>query len=189
MAPTKKLPTKSGKSSRSSSSGVKVMPDSTTRVTKSKTKSKSGAKGGPPPKHQKTKSTPLGPKKHRRIYTEKELGIPALNKITPVGVEKPSGKKKGKVFVDDQESMLTILAIVNANNEGHIESKIMKARQMEEIREARKKEAESRQDFKKSKLEETKGSLLRKRNRKVAGRNPYTPIVAKPPAKKQVSFA
>jgi hypothetical protein len=42
------------------------------------------------------------PKKKRRIYTEKELGVPKLNMITPVGVEKPRGKKKGKVFVDDQ---------------------------------------------------------------------------------------
>lgn len=41
-------------------------------------------------------------KKKRRVYTEKELGIPALNMITPIGVEKPKGKKKGKVFVDDR---------------------------------------------------------------------------------------
>lgn len=41
-------------------------------------------------------------KKKRRIYTEKELGIPTLNMITPVGVEKPKGGKKGKVFVDDR---------------------------------------------------------------------------------------
>jgi len=41
-------------------------------------------------------------KKKRRVYTEKELEIPKLNMITPVGVEKPKGKKKGKVFVDDR---------------------------------------------------------------------------------------
>lgn len=41
-------------------------------------------------------------KKKRRVYTEKELGVPTLNMITPVGVEKPKGKKKGKVFVDDR---------------------------------------------------------------------------------------
>jgi 60S ribosomal subunit assembly/export protein LOC1 len=45
-------------------------------------------------------------KKKRRVYTEKELGIPALNMITPVGVEKPKGKKKGKVFVDDRVRLL-----------------------------------------------------------------------------------
>jgi len=41
-------------------------------------------------------------KKKRRVYTEKELDIPQLNMITPIGVEKPKGKKKGKVFVDDR---------------------------------------------------------------------------------------
>jgi len=45
-------------------------------------------------------------KKKRRVYTEKELGIPKLNMITPVGVEKPKGKKKGKVFVDDRVRLL-----------------------------------------------------------------------------------
>lgn len=56
----------------------------------------------PPPKQQKTKPAPGPVKKKRRVYTEKELGIPTLNMITPVGVDLPKGKKKGKVFVDDQ---------------------------------------------------------------------------------------
>lgn len=47
---------------------------------------------------------------------------------------------------------MTILAIVNADKEGQIESKMMKARQMEEIREARRKEAEARQEQRKAKL-------------------------------------
>ena len=47
---------------------------------------------------------------------------------------------------------MTILAIVNADKEGQIEGKMMKSRQMEEIREARRKEAEARQDQRKSKL-------------------------------------
>ncbi|KAH7058941.1 60S ribosomal subunit assembly/export protein loc1 [Macrophomina phaseolina] len=111
-----------------------------------------------PSKHSKAKThTSVGTAKKdahkkKRTYTEEELGIPKLNMITPVGVQKPKGKKKGKVFVDDQESMMTILAMVNAEKEGQIESKMMKARQMEEIREARKKEAEARQEVKRSKL-------------------------------------
>lgn len=60
---------------------------------------------------------------------------------------------------------MTILAIVNAEKEGHIESKMMKARQMEEIREARKAEAEARSEAKKSKLDEAKESVRRKRKR------------------------
>lgn len=47
---------------------------------------------------------------------------------------------------------MTILAMVNAEKEGQIESKMMKARRMEEIREARRKEAEVRQEQKNSKL-------------------------------------
>lgn len=56
----------------------------------------------PPPTQQKTKSAPGPIKKKRRVYTDEELGIPKLNMITPVGVELPKGKKKGKIFVDDQ---------------------------------------------------------------------------------------
>ena len=60
---------------------------------------------------------------------------------------------------------MTILAMVNADKEGQIESKMMKARQMEEIREARKAEAEKRQEIRKSKLDETKEGLRKKRKR------------------------
>ncbi|KAF2232093.1 60S ribosomal subunit assembly/export protein loc1 [Viridothelium virens] len=117
-------------------------------------------------KQLKTKSAPTPSRKKRRSYTDEELGIPKLNMITPAGVQKPRGKKKGKVFVDDKESMMTILAMVNAEKEGQIESKLMKARQMQEIREARQKEAEARQEEKRSKLEETKDSIKRRRKRK-----------------------
>lgn len=47
---------------------------------------------------------------------------------------------------------MTILAIVNASKEGQIESKMMKSRQMEEIREAKRREAEAKQERRKSKL-------------------------------------
>jgi 60S ribosomal subunit assembly/export protein LOC1 len=64
--------------------------------------------------------------------------------------------------------MMTILAMVNADKEGQIESKMMKARQMEEIREARKVEAEKRMAMRKEKLDEAKDSI-RKRRRRAAG--------------------
>ncbi|KAK5993423.1 60S ribosomal subunit assembly/export protein LOC1 [Cladobotryum mycophilum] len=108
-------------------------------------------------------------KPKRKVYTEAELGIPTLNMITPVGVIKPKGQKKGKVFVDDKESMTTILSLVQAEKEGHIESKMIKARQMEEIREARKVEAEKKAEERKTKLEDTKESLRRKRKRRGGG--------------------
>jgi 60S ribosomal subunit assembly/export protein LOC1 len=95
----------------------------------------------------------------KRTYTDKELNLPTLNMIIPAGVEKPRGQKKGKVFVDDAESMRTILAMVSAEREGQIESKMQKARQMEEIREARRREMESREREKSRKWEEVKDGL------------------------------
>ena len=101
---------------------------------------------------QKSKSKISDGKKKRREYTEKELDIPALNGIVPAGIAKPKGQKIGKKFVDDPASMMAIMSMVNAEKEGHIESKIMKARQLEEIREAKRKEAEARSDEKKAKF-------------------------------------
>ncbi|KAG9232469.1 putative 60S ribosomal subunit assembly/export protein LOC1 [Amylocarpus encephaloides] len=155
-------------------------------IKNSKTSTRSKSDGVSKPKSAKSKRTQskgvsLGSvtgkgsalnklKKKRRVYTEKELDIPALNMITPVGVEKPKGGKKGKVFVDDRESMLTILAMVHADKEGQIESKMMKARQMEAIRDARKAEAEKRVEERKDRLDEAKEGLRKKRKRAAAER-------------------
>jgi 60S ribosomal subunit assembly/export protein LOC1 len=83
---------------------------STSRVSKSKSSFKAKTKR-PPPKEIKSKSrsAPEQLKKTKtRKYTEKELDLPTLNMITPVGVQKPKGKKKGKVFVDDQVGLVKI---------------------------------------------------------------------------------
>jgi 60S ribosomal subunit assembly/export protein LOC1 len=61
--------------------------------------------------------------------------------------------------------MTTILAMVQADKEGQIESKMMRARQMEEIREARRVEADKKDAERKAKLEDTKDSLRKKRKR------------------------
>ncbi|RAO72126.1 uncharacterized protein BHQ10_008138 [Talaromyces amestolkiae] len=163
MAPTTSKGPSKGPSKNSSSKGAKT---SSFKVSKS---SKSSKGKRPPPKEVKSqsRSAPKQQKKTKtREYTEKELDLPSLNMITPVGVQTPRGKKKGKVFVDDQESMMTILAIVNAEKEGQIESKMIKARQMEEIREAKRKEAEARAEKKKSKLESVKDELRNKKKRR-----------------------
>jgi 60S ribosomal subunit assembly/export protein LOC1 len=92
--------TSAGAKKKSSSSSA---PSSSNRVSKSKPSSKSGAKR-PPPKEVKSKARTapeLRKKKKVREYTEEELALPRLNMITPVSVQKPRGKKKGKVFVDD----------------------------------------------------------------------------------------
>ncbi|KAK5945378.1 60S ribosomal subunit assembly/export protein [Knufia obscura] len=104
------------------------------------------------------------PKKKKTTYTEKQLDLPVLNSIIPANaktVQKAggTGKKKGKVFVDDMESMVTILAMVNAEKDGQIESKVAKERQMEEIREARRKEAEKKEVKRQGRIEKVKGEI------------------------------
>jgi 60S ribosomal subunit assembly/export protein LOC1 len=229
MAPTRTVKNKhaasktggAGGGKKSSSDGI------------SKSKSRSGSKAKAPATQVKGRPNLPGldksKKKKQRVYTDKELGIPELNMITPVGVTKPRGKKKGKVFVDDrvrspsilkptppthqpnsltcalglvQESMTTILALVQAEKEGQIESKMMRARQMEEIREARRVEAEKKEAERKAKLEDTKESLRRKRRRNKGDKSKErgeeeesikavaaTGTKAAKPGKKRVSFA
>ncbi|KAG0650534.1 60S ribosomal subunit assembly export loc1 [Hyphodiscus hymeniophilus] len=163
MAPSRTSTMKSKHATNKS--GIRNSKTSSKPQSDGVSKSKKPKSKGPPPKPQKSAGSLATLKKKRRVYTEKELDIPTLNMITPIGVEKPKGKKKGKVFVDDRESMMTILAMVNADKEGQIESKMMKARQMEEIREARKAEADKRQEMRKSKLDEAKEGLRKKRKR------------------------
>jgi 60S ribosomal subunit assembly/export protein LOC1 len=76
--------------------------------------SKKNAPKRPPPQEMKSKPRTMQEnlkKKKKRVYTEKELDLPELNAITPVGVVKPKGKKKGKTFVDDQVCCLLLLSI------------------------------------------------------------------------------
>lgn len=64
------------------------------------------AKKNGPPKSSKPQGkgalAALQAKRKKKVYAEKDLDIPKLNMVTPIGVEKPKGKKKGKVFVDDR---------------------------------------------------------------------------------------
>ena len=69
------------------------------------------------------------------------------------------------IIVNQQESMATILALVNAEKEGQIESKMIRSRQLEEIQEARKKEAEAKEERRKGKLEDAKDAIRKKRKR------------------------
>lgn len=170
MAPTK--PAK-GKTSTKGKTGSKLGAKSSSKsksagakpegISKNRQKKLSLAKPGGA---QKTKSrTSLDGRKKKRVYSEKELDIPALNGIIPAGIAKPKGQKIGKKFVDDPASMMAIMSVVNAEKEGRIESKIMRARQLEEIREAKRKEAEMRSDSKKADFEERKDKLKKGRRK------------------------
>ncbi|PGH06658.1 60S ribosomal subunit assembly/export protein LOC1 [Blastomyces parvus] len=198
MAPNRGSSSKASNKSSSASKSKSKPLSSSSRISKPKSKS---SVSRPPPKEVKAKprTAPENLKRRkRRTYTEKELNLPQLNMITPVGVTKPKGMKKGKVFVDDQESMMTILAMVNAEKEGQIESKMMKARQLEEIREARRKEAEARHMEKKEKLESVKDSLRKKKRQSTDGAkddgkksssSTSRETQSSKPSRKRVSFA
>lgn len=104
MAPSRTSTVKSKHASKhaANKSGIRNSKQSGKPQGDGVSKSKKPKSKGPPPKPQKSAGNLATLKKKRRVYTEKELGIPALNMITPIGVEKPKGKKKGKIFVDDR---------------------------------------------------------------------------------------
>jgi 60S ribosomal subunit assembly/export protein LOC1 len=162
MKSTKGKSTKLGaKSSAKSKSSAASKPEG---ISKNRQKKLSLAKPGGAQK-TKSKNTTDGRKK-KRVYSEKELDIPLLNGIVPAGIAKPKGVKKGKKFVDDPASMMAIMSVVNAEKEGRLESKIMRARQLEEIREAKRVEAEGRKSEKDKAFEERKDSLRGKGKRR-----------------------
>lgn len=85
-------------------------------------------------------------------YTDSQLKLPTLNGIIPSGVTKPRGKKKGKVFVEDKETMMGILEVVNESVDGVIQGKVEKNRRLEVIREQKRLEQERKDRAKESKL-------------------------------------
>lgn len=127
-------------------------------------------------------------------YTAEQLKIPHLNGIKPDGVRKLPNQKKGKVFVDDGDGMRAIMALVMAEKEGDVESKMMRARQMEEVREARRVEMEKRKEGRKADLEGRKEEIRKGgRKRRVEGAASEDAEVSQQErlpkkAKKKVSF-
>ena len=184
MAPTK-VKTSSSKSENRRSSKPSASGSS------SKIKKAKASKPVAKTVQQKTKSTKLGQKK-KKVYTAEQLGIPELNGIRPTGVQKAPNMKKGKVFTDDGEGMKAIMAMVMAEKEGNIESKLIKARHLEELREARKAEAEKRAASKKEGLEERKQDIKGGKKRRQTTDGAATPDAAPEKVakktKKRVSF-
>lgn len=143
------------------SSGPKRSTASKSSSSAPTSKSKKPSKTAPAVKTNKavkqgTAKSKLPP--HKR-YKESELKVPQLNGIIPAGVSKPPNQKKGKTFVDDKESMNAIMAMVMAEKEGNLESKMMKTRQLEEVRAAKLAEAEARVATKKSVMEDRKANI------------------------------
>lgn len=97
MAPTRTIKNKSFGGKKDATGAKRSDSDGVSKSRKQKPK-------GPVVSQQikeKNRATLLK-KPKKKTYTDEELNIPKLNMITPVGVVKPKGKKKGKVFVDDK---------------------------------------------------------------------------------------
>lgn len=108
MAPNRGA-TKASSKGKTPSKGSKPL-SSSSKVSKSKAKSKSKQ---PPAKEVKSKpnSADQAKKNKKPEYSEEELGLMPLNMVTPVGVQKPKGKKKNKVFVDDQVRQIRSISL------------------------------------------------------------------------------
>ncbi|KAF6009614.1 hypothetical protein HII12_003160 [Brettanomyces bruxellensis] len=146
-----------------------------------------------------------GKKKQAKKYSEKELDIPVLNESINPGAIKKKGKKKGKKFVADGDSVLLTRLIkqINDGKDEVNESKLEKARRLEDVRELRRTEIERKESVKRQELENAKDELkssasqarserrrasrLKKRLSKNVGAESGSAKSKKP--KKSVSFA
>jgi 60S ribosomal subunit assembly/export protein LOC1 len=168
-----KAPTRGGKSGPSKSVGPSkggAGRPASSKIRKGSTSSSAkkpqGQVSGEQKKTKSANSHGQANKKKKKVYTAEQLGIPELNGIRPEGVTKPPNMKKGKNFVDDNEGMAAIMAMVMAEKDGNIESKMLKARHLEELREAKKAEAEKRAQSKKETFEGRMESIKNDESRK-----------------------
>jgi len=148
------------------------------------------ANGVAKPAHKNDKRTP---KQRAADLARLEKALPVLNTVVPaeaLGKKKGGHGKIGKVFVDDhdKDKMMRFVEQAAGKQEHGEESKLERARKLEAIREARRKEREKKEQVRKEKFDDAKDRVRRKRKPK-GGDAQDSPEPEPKKSKKRVGFA
>jgi 60S ribosomal subunit assembly/export protein LOC1 len=106
-----------------------------------------------------------GKKNEPKVYNEKDLDLPVLNRAIIPGAKRPRGKKGKKFVVEDPSNAVQINRIIGEiilTDEKRDMSKLEKAQKLEELRELKRKEIEKKEEAKTSKVEDKKQEIKNK---------------------------